>query len=409
MSARTDNIVRVDRRSEEPVRTDWVRLARSVAPLIEQEISVSEANRTLSPVVVDALKQTGIFWVLTPTEVGGGGGGYRDLIEVIEELSFADCSAGWTLMANAEATAAAGAFCGDAAIDAMFGGSELPIMAGQLGPAGKTTQVAGGYQASGNFSYGSGSAHASWIGGGMLVMDDGKLRMLPHGPEVRVCFVPRAQAEMLDNWHVTGLSATGSFDYRIPEQFIPDDFAFERAIPVQMRGQPLFQHGFAPIVGAGHAAVVLGAMKRALQEVARIGSEKKRVGYPGLIGDYPTFMEEFGFHEATYRSAREYVLQVFDEAEAAANAGQPLSDYQRARFRQVTSWVHRIGADVVRACYMWASAEGFRGSTPIGRAFRDMMVATNHLFVDPVNIVHSAPAILDHYRSGCPASVATAA
>jgi alkylation response protein AidB-like acyl-CoA dehydrogenase len=381
-------------------RRDWVALAKSLLPLVEKEIPVSEANRTLSSQVVGALKETELFWMLVPAEIGGGGCGFRDLIEVIAELSWADCSAGWSFMANVESNGAAGAYCGDSAVEAMFGGKERAIIAGMLGPGGTSIQLNGGYQARGRFSYGSGCAHANWLGGGMFVLDDGKIRQLRHGPEVRICFVPRERVNVLDNWNVAGLSATGSFDYEIPEQFVGDDFTMERATPVRRRGAPHFQLGFAPIVGAGHAGVMLGAMKRALQEIARIVAEKKRAGYSTVVGDYPVFMHEFAVQEANYMSARDYVIKVFEEAEAAVTAGLPVSDYQKARFRQVTSWVHKLAADVVRSCYVWSGGEGFRGSTAIGRAFRDVYVATNHLFVDPVTLADSAPLILEHYRHG---------
>jgi alkylation response protein AidB-like acyl-CoA dehydrogenase len=393
-----DRSALVQKQRSKSKRQDWQALARSLLPLIEAEIPVSEKNRTLSPEVVGALKETELFWMMVPAEIGGGGCSFRDLIEVIEELSWADCSAGWSFMANVESIGAAGAYCGDSAIEAMFGGKERAIVAGMLGPGGTCLQVKAGYQARGKFSYGSGCAHANWLGGGMFVLDDGKIRQLRHGPEVRICFVPREAVNVLDNWNVAGLSATGSFDYEISEQFVGDDFTMERAMPVQRRGAPYFQLGFAPIVGAGHAAVVLGGMKRALEEIARIAHEKKRAGYSTVVGDYPVFMYEFGIQEANYMAARDYVIKVFDEAEAAVSAGFPISDYQRARFRQVPSWVHKIAADVIRFCYVWSGAEGFRGSTPIGRAFRDMYVATNHLFLDPVTITDSAPAVLEHYR-----------
>lgn len=387
---------------EKPIVKDWVAIARSLAPLIESEVPVSDELRTMSPTVVDALKETDLFWMLAPTEVGGGGCGYRELIEVIEELSRADCSVGWSFMANSECIAAAGAYLGDTAIDAIFGSRERPIIAGMFGPGGKAEAVNGGYRVNGKFSYGSGCGHANWLGAGFLLREGGGIKQLPHGPHVQVCFVPRDNSTVKDGWNVAGLSGTGSFDYEIPDQVVEEDFTMERVTAQPRRGAALFKIGFQPIVAAGHTGVVLGAMKRSLQEIARLAAEKKRVGYPGLIGDFPTFMSEFSYHEANYMAARAYVLQVFDEAEAAAIAGHPITPCQQARFRQVTSWVHKIAANVVSACYTWSSSEGFRDSTPIGRAFRDTFVAVNHLFVDPVHLVHSAPSLLEYYRNGCP-------
>jgi indole-3-acetate monooxygenase len=383
-----------------PAQRDWVAVARSLLNLVETEAQACEQIRTLSPPLVNAFKETELFWMLCPTEVGGGGCGMRDLIQVIAELAWADCSASWTLTANVLSTAAAAAFCGDGAIDAMFGGKSRAIVAGMFGPAGKSIQVSGGYQAGGRFSFGSGCAHASWFGGGMLVMDGGKPRQVTQGkgPEVRVCFVPREKVRVLDNWDVHGLVATGSFDYEIAEQFVADDFTMERQSLAIRRGNTPFKMGLMPVVAAGHAAMVVGMMKRALNEIARILDGKKRVGYPGVIGDYPTFMTEFSSHEASYMAARDYVLTVYEEAEATVTAGKPLSDYQRARFRQVATWVHKVAADVVRFAYLWSGSEGFRGSTAIGRMFRDTFVATQHIYVDPITLVDSAPGILKHYR-----------
>jgi len=392
------NADRVVRERPAPTKTDWLARAKSLLPLIEAEVQTCEEMRTLSPPLVDAFKETEIFWMLCPTEVGGGGCSMRELIEVIAELAWADCSASWTLTANAESTAAAAAFCGDSAVDAMFGGKTRAIAAGMFGPSGKSIPVAGGYQGGGRFSFGSGCAHANWFGGGMLVMDGGKPRQVTKGPEVRVCFVPREKVRVLDNWDVHGLVATGSFDYEIPEQFVGEDFTLERQSSTPRRGGALFKLGLMPVIAAGHAAMVLGTMKRSLDEIARIVDGKKRVGYPGVIGDYPTFMQEFSLHEATYMAARHYVLTVYEEAEAAVKAGEAVSDYQRARFRQVATWVHKVAADVVRFAYLWSGSEGFRGSTAIGRMFRDTFVATQHIYVDPITLVDSAPGILKHYR-----------
>src|SRR3984957_1607046 len=154
---------RLERERRVPAKTDWLARARSLLPLVEAEVQSSEQLRTLSLQLVNAFKETELFWMLRPSEVGGGGCGIRDLIEVIAELALADCSASWTLTANVTSTAAAAAFCGDSAVDVMFGGKTRAIGAGMFGPSGKSIQVPGGYQAGGRFSFGSGWADAGWV------------------------------------------------------------------------------------------------------------------------------------------------------------------------------------------------------------------------------------------------------
>lgn len=39
---------------------------------------------------------------------------------------------------------------------------------------------------------------------------------------VRVFVVPKARAEVIDNWHVAGLRGTDSPDWRVESVFVPD-------------------------------------------------------------------------------------------------------------------------------------------------------------------------------------------
>jgi len=193
-----------------PVHDDMLARARSLAPLISSRADATEQAGTMVPEVVDALRQTELFWLMLPTELGGIGADFVTTLEVLEEVTRADASTGWSLMANLTGTALAGAFAGEAAVDAMFGNGKRGISAGMLGPGGKSVEVPGGIRGAGKYSFGSGCAHADWFGAGMLVMDDGKPRTLANGaPEVRVCFVPRDKVEIIGNWDVVGLMGTG--------------------------------------------------------------------------------------------------------------------------------------------------------------------------------------------------------
>ncbi|HEY3654700.1 MAG TPA: acyl-CoA dehydrogenase family protein [Steroidobacteraceae bacterium] len=377
-----------------PREAKLFRRAKDLAPLIEREAAASEAGRTLSPVLVEAFRDSELFWLCVPEEFGGGGGaGLAGTVQILEEVTRADGSAGWTLMANTGAVAIAASFLGPKAFDTVFGGSERPIMAGMLGPAGKSVQVSGGYQAGGKFQFGSGAAHANWMAAGMLVMEEGKPRMLPSGlPEVRICFMPKDKVKMLDGWNVTGLVGTGSFDYEVPDQFVPDDFTMERTSTAPERGRSA---GIAVYGSAGHASIALGLMKRALQEVVQIATEKKRPGYNTVLAKNDLFRNEFSVNEATYQATRDYVLHVFSDCDATLLSGSPLSPEQCARARQCNTWAHRNGADVVRFAHQWCGAQAVRTPTDMGRVSNDMAVATNHIFVDRVTLTDAAGPIIE--------------
>ena len=64
--------------------------ARALRDLIEAEARTTEDARTMTPRVVDALRDAGLFWILVPAELGGGEVDVRTALEVFEELAYAD-------------------------------------------------------------------------------------------------------------------------------------------------------------------------------------------------------------------------------------------------------------------------------------------------------------------------------
>lgn len=374
--------------------------ARRIAPIISAEAETTESSGTLAPASVDALRETELFWCAVPKEVGGLGCDLVTTIEIIEEITRADGSSGWSLMANAMATCLAAAYLKDKAIDDMFGGSARPIIAGMFGPGGKARQVADGYQGGGKFGFGSGCAHSNWMGSGLMVVDDNGPRLLPNGtPEVRICFLPRERVSFLGNWSVMGLEGTGSYDYEIPDQLVPEEFTFERSQQVQLRGGKQFALGLAAFGCAGHAAIALGLMRRALAEIAHISVRKKRPGTTATVAESAVFKHDFSVHEAMFHASRGFVLEVFGSAEQSAKKGHAVTPEQRQRFRQAATWVHNVASEVVGFCHLWAGSNAIRHPSPLGRCTRDMNVATQHVFVDQATLVDAAPVLLERWAA----------
>jgi alkylation response protein AidB-like acyl-CoA dehydrogenase len=395
-----DNIAQSASEGDARLRDELLVRARKIAPIISTEAVAGESNGTLAPASVAALCDTELFWCAVPKEVGGLGCDLVTTIEIIEEITRADGSSGWTLMANAIATCLAGAYLKDTAIDSMFGSGSRPSIAGMFGPGGKARQVAGGYQGSGKFSFGSGCAHANWMGSGLMVVDDNGPRALPSGsPEIRICFLPRERINFRDNWSVMGLEGTGSYDYEILDQLVPEEYTFERSQQTQLRGGTQFALGLQAFGCAGHSAIALGLMQRALAEVAHIAFRKKRPGSTVAVAESAVFKHGFSVQEANFQASRGYVLEVFRSAEQAAKKGLAVTSEQRQRFRQATTWAHNVASEVVGFCHLWAGSDAIRHPSPLGRCTRDMSVATQHVFVDQGSLIDAAPALLERWAA----------
>jgi alkylation response protein AidB-like acyl-CoA dehydrogenase len=353
--------------------------ARKLVPLIEAEAEACEQLGTMPAAVVEALKETGLFYLMVPEVLGGGEVNAVTALTVFEELTAADASIGWSHMANASSSAFS-AYLGDDAVAEMF--RDRPaIIAGQFSPKAPSAAVDGGYRVSGSYSFGSGSGHADWIGGGSIEMDGDGLRMVDGKPVIRAYFVPRSEVEFLGGWDVMGLIGTGSYDYAISERVVPAGFTFSITAPEQLRGGPLYGLGVLGMTSIGHAGFALGVSRRAVDEVVALSGRKQRLGHATAVAGVERFQFELGRHTAMLKAARAFVFDVFAKAEARLAAGADLSEGERLTLRQATTHACHVSSAVVDFAYHWSGADGIRPGV-IQRLWRDTHASTQHIFVD---------------------------
>ena len=88
------------------------------------------------------------MWV--PRTIGGAELDPVSSLDVIEQLSYGDPSAGWVLMASALAIGTGAAYLGQQAVDELFSGPRLPVIAGQGTRPGTAVPKDGGFLLSGS-------------------------------------------------------------------------------------------------------------------------------------------------------------------------------------------------------------------------------------------------------------------
>lgn len=378
--------------------------ARSITEIVRADAAAAERQGGLTGRVDQALRETGLYWMMVPRDLGGGGADMHQAIDVIESLSADDGATGWSFMANAATTGFAGAFISDTAADQMFGGATLGLTAGMLGPAGRATLVPGGICGGGRYSFGSGCTQADWMGAGMLIVSgDAPVVRADGTPLTRICYLPRNDVKVVDNWNVSGLNATGSHDYVITDRTIPDAFTVDGALvsPVPpRRGGDLYRVGLIGFITVSHSSFALGIMRRALEEIAEIASTKRRLGYPTTVADNDIFRSEFSSHESSYWAARAHCHDVFDDLQHTASAGRAPDESQVARLRATTTWVTQTAMNVAQFAHQWAGSAAIRNPSALGRCTRDILVGSQHMMVDPATMAQFASPLIASWRDG---------
>ena len=309
---------------------------RGMRDLVRAEAAESERLRTLSTPIVDEMWASGLMSAFNPAAAGGVEPSFAEMIGTWIEMAWQDGSFGWIGIANLPSTFAAASYLPDQGFAEIFTNNDNRItIGGQYFPNGQGAAVDGGFQLTGAWQFGSGTAHSAYIAAGFLPMDDGEMRWVSEGiADMRVGFLPREEITFTDGWYVQGLKGTGSYDYNVADVFVPE----YRTIPLFTRepfrgSSAAGRMGLMPVTAAGHASFALGVAKSMLDDVEELAATKVRMSDMATLASRPTFQKGLAHHVAAWRAARLLVLDAFTTAEAAVNAGNDLTPGLRADMR----------------------------------------------------------------------------
>jgi len=360
-------------RDEEKI--DYVARARALKPAIEAAADRIEAERRIVPDVVAALHQAGIFHMLLPPSLGGGGADIVAFNDVIQTVAASDASTAWCLGQQIASTQAAGYLDPKIARE-IFGPPHGAVAWGP--PAGATATVTdGGYVVNGRWRFASGSGHCPWIGGHCAVIErDGKPR-LEHGrPAMRTMLFRKEKAAWTDIWHVLGLRGTGSNQYEVKDLFVPDAYATWRDQQSDRTNDgPLYDIPLLTLYGIGFSGVGLGLARASLDAFMMLASSKTGRAGRGLMRDNPVIQSGVAKVAGGLQAARAYLRDMLEEIWEAVNKdGASLE--QRARLRLAITGALDQSVRVVDFAYTAAATSAIFTGSPFERRFRDMHTVT---------------------------------
>lgn len=345
-----------------------------IADVLRARARESEQVGRLAPDAEAAMRGTDLFRLWWPAELGGAAATVREGIEVVEKVTAADTSAGWNLAVCSLAGGWAGAYLSDAAVKRIFA-EELPLIAGQTAPIGKGRPVDGGIEVRGQWFFGSGIDLASWVKAG-VVIERGDAP-----PEAALVVVPREAVDIQrDSWEVAGLAGSGSYNYSIDGAFVPEGYWCGFPMPTPLRGGATFGLPIPAQAAILHTGFPLGVAQRCLDEVTALAMSKIRQFDSNAIGNRDTFRSALAHHHAQLSAARLYAYDAADRLQAAS--GTPDALTRMGESRAAARYVTDVALDIATWAYRSGGGSSIRLDHPLQRLLRDMLGATQHVFVD---------------------------
>jgi indole-3-acetate monooxygenase len=364
---------------------DVVEVARSLQPLVRAHADEAERARRLSPPVLAALADAGLFRMAAPAVYGGLEVDPRSMITALETISEADGATGWTLMIGVETVGIATAALAPPVATALLRDRPNVVFSGAINPLGRATPVEGGFMVSGRWPYASGCEGADYFWGGCILVDHTgePLRTDSGYRQARQVIVPQGTYTVDRTWDAAGLCGSGSHDVVLSEVFVPDDFVTDIYGSGLTVDTPLFRLPVFSRLAFNKVGVATGVARAALDAFRALATVKTPFRTSDLLRERPQAQLAVAEAEARLRAARAFVFEAVDDVWQETCAGRKATVEQQAMVRLACSHCCAEAVRAVEIVYAQAGITASSPRSPLERAIRDVRVVPQHVMVAP--------------------------
>lgn len=370
----------------------YLEAVTQLLPAIKEASTEIEAARQLPPRIAELLATAGVFSVAVPRAWGGPGLPPGVISEGIEMLATADGSVGWCAMIGSDTGYFAG-WLEDAVARELLGVPGIATAA-VLNPSKAMARVTeGGFEVTGRWSFASGCTHASVYGLACIVTTESGPRMAtPTMPELRVVFVPAAEAEIIDTWTTTGVRGSGSHDVALNGVFVPERRT-SYLIPARpTRTEPFYR---SPMAFLGKsAAVPLGIARGAIDDVIGMARTKVSLASRSTIAGQGWLHMAISQAEMNLQAARAgYFTALQTVWEATLTDAGPTQEMKiRLHLAQVNAFEKAVA--IVDSMYRAGGSAALYAGSTLDRRLRDVHTISQHVLMAPENVAAAGQFLL---------------
>lgn len=359
-----------------------LRNVEKVLPLIADEASECERIGHLTDTLRDVLVASGVFRAGFAKRRGGPELTLVEQTRMVELVARVDAGVAW----NVAVLAATGFYAGRLPAEGyaeLYPHFDLPT-AGSFHPRGRAEVVDGGYRITGTWSFGSGIHSAVYVLGGSAVFENGEPVRKEDGSQLIIgAWFRTDEVEILDDWHVIGLKASGSSGYRVTDHFVPSEHTFDRYFEPDPHAEPLNKLVDLPFYSM--AGIAVGISQHAV-DLATQGLRKRPA-----VGERQCAI--LGEAECLLRAARATVytgVERIDQAVFTDGRLPTASEMARGDAPVATELARRI----VDLCAELVGSRLVYESFPMEKIVRDLVGLTAHISTSRSKYVEVGRAVI---------------
>ncbi len=354
--------------------------ARDLIPLLREQAPACERERRLTAPVMQALHETGLLRFLQPKAWGGMELPFVAYFDIPEMLSRGDISTGW-VVANLASHHRNLVWWPEQAQKEVWGANpDAGIASGIAYQQGRAQRLDGGMKVSGAWNFSSGTDHSEWSMLACTVHEDAK------PVDWIYALVPSSDYEIVDDWHVLGMCATGSKTVRCADVFVPEHriLSMHVARPghawpgLEVHRNPHYRIPTTALGGHTIGGCMVGNARNALDTCIALVKERSTSYTGARMRDFQTVQLRISRAAAQVDAAALLMRNDLLEVQALYEAGGTLDTETKLRYKRNCALGGRLCVEAIDSLHEMAGANGIYDHFPLQRMFRDARAAAGH-------------------------------
>lgn len=348
--------------------------------LIRNEVQIAEKSGKPTKNQLNLIYKKRWFHLLVPKSMGGKEMPLPAFARFMEKLASVDGSFAWTVNLGAGANMFAG-YMEEQTAKKIFA-SEKTCVAGSGAVGGTATKKDDGYIINGIWKYASGATHASFFSLNATIAGEENL--------VRSFLVPAAQVKILDTWNVTGLKATASCDFKVENQWVPENYGFNLQTPSSSIKSVLYRFPFNTLAEINMLVILTGLAIHFKELSIEIVKHKTFFGKnPGSnikIYESNIFQAVLTEVDADFNAKREKTFTVLDRLWEKTEANKEVEEAEKDEFTKTVLQTANATRNLIDKLYPFLGMNVIFEDSEIGRVYRDFKVASQHVLLSPMRL-----------------------
>ncbi len=358
------------------LRQELLERAAQLVPVLRSRAAKAEELRQCPAETVADFAAAGLLRICQPARFGGWEQPWDVLCEVSRVLARGCGSQAWIGNIYCDHTQLLGMFELEAQAD-VWGKDQGARLSASVEPVGKGRTVPGGARYSGRHRYASGIDHAHWLLCGGHLEEDGK------APKRSYFLVPKSDVSVIDDWHVIGLSGTGSKSFEVKDVFVPahrildGDASDEGDVPgAAFNPGVVYRMPRHDVAGTGFGSIAVGIADGFFDEYLKFTKPRQSRGT--ALADLMGTHMGIGQSAAEILAAGRLAIGAARDAMATLERGERLSKEQRTRTRLGSSFAAQLSLAAVQRLFNAAGGRALFVENAMQRQIRDLYAVAAH-------------------------------